>query len=78
VSTTTPTTEAPRVEQHRIEVILEAEQPIKHLAESLGNTGLLMTRKVRQPDGTFARVPCVSADAARHQIRETGACRRRC
>lgn len=70
---TTPTTEAPRVEQHRIEVILEAEQPIKHLAESLGNTGLLMTRKVRQPDGTFARVPCVSADTARHQIRETGA-----
>lgn len=61
------------MEQHRIEVLLEAEQPIKHLAETFGNQGILATRNVRQPDGTVARVPIVSADALRHGIREAAA-----
>lgn len=61
------------MEQHRIEVLLEAEQPIKHLSESFGNTGVIATKKVRQRDGTFARVPHVSADAMRHGIREAAA-----
>lgn len=61
------------MERHRIEVILEATQPIKHLSESFGNTALLATRKVRQSDGTFAKVPEVSGDAMRHGIREAAA-----
>lgn len=58
------------MERHRIEVVLEADQPIKHLAESFGNMGVLMTRKIRQPDGDFARVPCLTGDAMRHGKRE--------
>lgn len=59
------------MQQHRIEVVLEAEQPIKHLAESFGNTAILNTRKVRQRDGSFARVPEISGDAMRHGLRES-------
>lgn len=61
------------MEQHRIDVLLEATQPIKHLSESFGNTALLATRKVRQRDGTFAKVPEISGDAMRHGIREAAA-----
>lgn len=62
------------MEQHRIEVLLEAEQPIKHLAESFGNSAIINTKKVRQPDGGgFVRVPLVSADAMRHGLREAAA-----
>ena len=59
-----------KIQQHRIEFLLEAEQPIKHLAESFGNMGIIASRKVRQSDGTIASVPMVSGDAMRHGIRE--------
>lgn len=59
------------MEQHRIQVVLEADQPIKHLAESFGNSAILNTRKMRQRDGTFARVPELSGDAMRHGLRES-------
>lgn len=58
------------MEQHRIEVLLEAKQPIKHLAESFGNSAIMNTRLLRQPRGGFARVPEVSGDAMRHGLRE--------
>lgn len=61
------------MQQHRIDVLLEAEQPICHLAETFGNVGILNTRKVRQIDGTFARVPEISGDAMRHGLREAAA-----
>lgn len=61
------------MEQHRIEVLLEAEQPISHLAESFGNVGILATRPIRQEDGSIARVPEISGDAMRHGLREAGA-----
>jgi len=61
------------MEQHRIEVLLEAEQPISHLAESFGNVGVLATRPIRQEDGSIARVPEISGDAMRHGLREAGA-----
>jgi hypothetical protein len=61
------------MEQHRIEVLLEAEQPIAHLAESFGNVGILNTRPIRQHDGSIARVPEISGDAMRHGLREAGA-----
>lgn len=61
------------MEQHRIEVVLEASQPIKHLMESFGNSAILATRKMRQIDGTFARVPEISGDAMRHGMRDASA-----
>lgn len=61
------------LQQHRIEVLLEAEQPVKHLAESLGNSAYLNARLVRQPTGGFARVPEVSGDTMRHGLRAAAA-----
>lgn len=61
------------MERHRVELLLEAEQPISHLAETFGNTGILATRKIRQQDGAIASVPEVSGDAMRHGLREAAA-----
>lgn len=60
------------VEQKRIELILEATQPIAHHADAIGNTSVLMREKVRQPAGTWASVPMVTGDAMRHGLREAG------
>ena len=60
-------------EMRRFEFVLEAEQPIAHLEESVGNVGVFMRRKVRLPDGSFARVPVVTADTMRHGLREAAA-----
>ena len=61
------------IEKHIIEFVLEAEQPIKHLSESFGNSAVIMTRKIRQTDGSIARVPGISGDAMRHSIRASSA-----
>lgn len=58
------------MEQVRYEVILQAESPIAHAEGTIGNVSVAMTRSVRQPDGSFQRVPIVTADAMRHQLRE--------
>lgn len=55
------------------EMILEAETPIAHHAETLGNSAVLMDRKVRQPDGAFLRVPVITGDTMRHGMREAAA-----
>jgi len=57
----------------RYEMILEAVEPIAHAEGTIGNASICMQRKIRQPDGTIIRVPIVTADAMRHQIREAGA-----
>lgn len=44
-------------------------QPLHHGAGSSGNTSMLRTEEVVQPDGTHARVPFVSANSIRHGIR---------
>jgi len=54
----------------RFEFILRAEQPICHLEESLGNSGLAMRRKVILPDGRATRIPCITADTMRHGLRD--------
>lgn len=61
-----------KMEQKRYEFLLEAVQPIAHHSETLGNSALIMRRKVRQPDGSFAQVPCITADTMRHGLREAG------
>ena len=53
--------------------VLEAQTPIAHAEETVGNTSIFMRRKVRQPDGSFVRVPEVTGDTMRHGIRDAGA-----
>lgn len=59
--------------QKRYEFLLEAESPIAHHQENLGNQAIAMRRKVRQPDGSFEHVVTITADTMRHQIREAAA-----
>ena len=61
------------VEIVRFQVLLEAETPIAHHSESIGNSAIAMRRKIRQPDGSFANVPIVTGDTMRHGLREAGA-----
>ena len=58
------------METKRYEFLLEAETPIAHHEETFGNSALFMRRKVRQPDGSFATVPAITADTMRHGMRE--------
>ena len=44
--------------------------PLHHGAGSSGNTSLLRTHDVVQPDGTIARVPFLSAASIRHGLRD--------
>lgn len=44
--------------------------PLHHGAGSAGNTSLLRTQDVVQPDGTVARVPFLSAASIRHGLRD--------
>lgn len=53
--------------------VLEAETPVAHHEENIGNQAIFMRRKVRQPDGRFVRVPYVTGDTMRHGLREAGA-----
>lgn len=55
------------------EFVLIAETPIAHHAENLGNAAILFRKDLRQPDGSFARVPYVTADTMRHGLRESAA-----
>jgi CRISPR type IV-associated protein Csf2 len=57
----------------RFNVLLEAETPVAHHSESIGNTAIAMRRKIRQPDGSFANVPIITGDTMRHGLREAGA-----
>ena len=61
------------METKRYEIVLEAETPIAHHSETLGNHQMLMRRKVRQPDGRFVEVPYVTGDTMRHGLREAAA-----
>lgn len=58
------------MEQHKIEIILRAEQPIAHAEGSIGNTSVVMRRQVRLPDGRWSKVPIVTGDTLRHGLRE--------
>lgn len=53
----------------RYEMLLEAQTPIAHHAEVMGNHAVLMDRKLRMPDGTFQKNHIVTADTMRHGMR---------
>lgn len=44
--------------------------PLHHGAGTSGNTSLLRTQEVVQPDGSIARVPFLSAASVRHALRD--------
>jgi hypothetical protein len=57
-------------EKVRWEFILEAQEPIAHHSESMGNTAIAMRQKTRLADGSFVSVPIITGDTIRHQLRE--------
>jgi hypothetical protein len=57
----------------KYEFILEAEQPVCHSQENIGNESVFMRRKVRQRDGSWAMVPYLTGDTFRHGLRDAGA-----
>jgi hypothetical protein len=57
----------------RYEFVLQADEPICHAAENIGNETILARRKIRQPAGGWADVAIVSGDAMRHGMRSASA-----
>lgn len=54
----------------RIDYTATLMAPLHHGAGTSGNTSLLRTQEVVQPDGTIARVPFLSAASIRHALRD--------
>jgi hypothetical protein len=65
-------TKAKLYEHISLQFILEAETPIAHHSESIGNHQILMREKVRTPAG-FREIPFITADTMRHGLREAAA-----
>lgn len=61
------------MQRPRYEFILEAAQPLCHLAENIGNEGILMRESIRQKGGGFVDVPIITGDTMRHGLREAAA-----
>lgn len=59
--------------QHRIEIILRADEPIAHHEGTVGNVGVIMRRTCFLPDGRRTRVPIITGDTLRHGMREASA-----
>ena len=56
--------------QTTITLTVDLTAPFHHGAGTSGNTSLLRTQDVVQPDGTVARVPFLSAASIRHALRD--------
>lgn len=52
----------------RAEILLVAEQPIAHHAQTFGNEAVIMRRRIRSTDG-MVDVPIITGDAMRHGLR---------
>lgn len=64
MTTITPTA------QTTVNLTIDLTSPFHHRAGTAGNTSLLRTQDVVQPDGTVARVPFLSAASIRHALRD--------
>lgn len=53
-----------------LDLIATLTAPMHHGAGTAGNTSILRTHEVLQPDGTTARVPYLSANSVRHGLRD--------
>ncbi|ERS60789.1 hypothetical protein HMPREF1261_00453 [Corynebacterium sp. KPL1818] len=56
--------------QTTINLTIDLTAPFHHGAGTAGNTSLLRTQDVVQPDGTVSRVPFLSAASIRHALRD--------
>lgn len=56
-------------EQIEYRIVLQAVTPVAHSEGTIGNQSFAMTTDVRQPDGSFRRVPIVTGDTMRHHLR---------
>lgn len=56
--------------QFTIPLNVTLTSPLHHGAGTQGNTSVLRTQDVMQPDGTVARVPFLSAASIRHGLRD--------
>ncbi|MDK8505550.1 hypothetical protein [Corynebacterium accolens] len=56
--------------QTTINLTIDLTTPFHHGAGTAGNTSLLRTQDVVQPDGTVSRVPFLSAASIRHALRD--------
>ena len=54
----------------RIDYVADLLSDFHHGAGSQGNTSLLRTQDVAQPDGTIAKVPFLSGASIRHGLRD--------
>lgn len=61
------------MKQLKYDFILEAETPVAHHQEAIGNEAVVFRRKVRQPDGSWAMVPYITGDTCRHGLRDASA-----
>lgn len=57
-------------ELKKFEFLVRADTSLAHHEETYGNTAAAMRTKVRQPDGSFVRVPQITGDTLRHGLRE--------
>ena len=60
-----------RYERKSYQFLLEAVQPIAHHSDVVGNQAIAFRRKVRQPDGSWAKVSVITGDTLRHALRES-------
>lgn len=62
-----------KYQQHTIEILLRAEQPIAHHEGVVGNEAVVMRETVFSPNGRKTRVPIITGDTIRHAMREASA-----
>lgn len=54
----------------RYEFLAQADGPIAHHEESLGNVSVFMRKRMMLPNGQVQRVPYITGDSIRHRARE--------
>lgn len=52
-----------------LQILIESQTPIAHHEGSEANHSYFMRRKVRMPDGSFSKIPIVTADSMRNLLR---------
>lgn len=57
------------MEHIHLQILVEAQTPIAHHEGHEANHSYFMRRKIRMPDGTFQKVPIVTADSMRNLLR---------
>lgn len=70
-STSTPPSTTGYPKPFKTQFIFEAQTAIAHHAGTEGNHSVQMTSKMRLRDGSFGKLPCITADTLRNLLRRT-------